>query len=127
MGELSSRTGVSTRSLRYYEQQGMLTPMRLENGYREYSSFTEDQVRTIQLYLNLGLSTEQIAGFLHCVLKNKEAFCEEVLPVYQQKLAEIDTQIHLLQTIRQNLTDRIESILSEQSSDGGNHNERTDS
>jgi DNA-binding transcriptional MerR regulator len=117
IGELSSRTGVSIRSLRYYEQQGLLTPMRKDNGYREYSPYTEDQVRTIQLYLNLGLSTEQIAGFLNCVLTNKEAFCEEVLPVYQQKFAEIDAQIRLLQAIRQNLADRIDSILSEQSSD----------
>jgi DNA-binding transcriptional MerR regulator len=117
IGELSSRTGVSIRSLRYYEQQGMLTPMRLENGYREYPSYTEEHVRTIQLYLKLGLSTEQIVGFLHCVLKNKEAFCEEVLPVYRQKLEEMDAQIHLLQEIRQNLKDRIESILIEQSSD----------
>ncbi|EGG31916.1 transcriptional regulator, MerR family [Paenibacillus sp. HGF5] len=85
IGELAARTGVSIRSLRYYEQQGLLTPVRNENGYREYSMLAEEQVRTIQLYLNLGLTTEQIAGFLHCVLKNKEAFCAEVFPIFRQK------------------------------------------
>ena len=85
IGELAARTGVSIRSLRYYEQQGLLTPVRNENGYREYSVLAEEQVRTIQLYLNLGLTTEQIAGFLHCVLKNKEAFCAEVFPIFRQK------------------------------------------
>lgn len=84
IGELAARTGVSIRSLRYYEQQGLLMPVRNENGYREYSILAEEQVRTIQLYLNLGLSTEQIAGFLHCVLKNKEAFCAEVFPIFRQ-------------------------------------------
>ncbi len=74
IGELANQTGVSIRSLRYYEQMGLLSPIRHENGYRDYSPFAVEQVRTIQLYLNLGLSTEQIAGFLHCVLKNKEAF-----------------------------------------------------
>lgn len=117
IGELSARTGVSIRSLRYYEQQGLLTPARHGNGYREYSTFTEEQVRTIQFYLSLGLSTEQIAGFLQCVLKNKEAFCREVLPIYQQKLAEIDDQIQLLQNIKSNLEDRIHSILKEQQND----------
>jgi len=92
IGELSARTGVSLRSLRYYEQQGLLTPARHTNGYREYSTFAEEQVRTIQFYLSLGLTTEQIAGFLQCVLKNEEAFCQEVLPIYEQKLAEIDEQ-----------------------------------
>ncbi|TJY44095.1 MerR family transcriptional regulator [Cohnella pontilimi] len=113
IGELAKRTGVSIRSLRYYEQQGLLVPLRHDNGYREYSPFVVDQVRTIQLYLNLGLSTEQIAGFLQCVLKNKEAFCDEVLPIYQQKLKEIDAQIQLLSHIKQNLIDRIDSILLE--------------
>ncbi|MED5018316.1 MerR family transcriptional regulator [Paenibacillus chibensis] len=116
IGELSARTGVSIRSIRYYEQQGLLTPVRQENGYREYSPFAEEQVRTIQLYLNLGLSTEQIAGFLHCVLQNKESFCKEVFPVYRQKLAEIEEQIKLLQSIKSNLEERMQSIVEEQQS-----------
>ncbi len=113
IGELAERTGVSIRSLRYYERQGLLAPVRRDNGYREYSALAEEQVRTIRLYLNLGLSTEEIAGFLQCVLKNKEAFCDEVLPVYRQKLQEIDDQIRLLSGIKQNLQDRIASILQE--------------
>jgi DNA-binding transcriptional MerR regulator len=110
IGELSKRTGVSVRSLRYYEEQKLLSSMRLDNGYREYSLLAEEQVRTIQFYLALGISTEQIASFLNCVLKNKEAFCEEVLPIYEQKLKEIDDQLHLLQSIKSNLQDRIRSI-----------------
>ncbi len=123
IGELSARTGVSIRSLRYYEQQGLLTPMRSENGYREYTPFAEEQVHTIQLYLSLGLSTSQIVSFLHCVLKNKEAFCKEVLPIYKQKLANIDEQITQLQHIKSNLEERIQSILVEQQNLGkGNEN-----
>ncbi|MEC0203707.1 MerR family transcriptional regulator [Paenibacillus lautus] len=117
IGELAARTGVSIRSLRYYEQQGLLTPVRNENGYREYSNLAEEQVRTIQLYLNLGLSTEQIAGFLHCVLKNKEAFCAEVFPIFRQKIAEIDAQIHQLNHIKMNLEERMQSILDERESE----------
>ncbi|MGE7825931.1 MerR family transcriptional regulator [Paenibacillus sp. NPDC093718] len=117
IGELAARTGVSIRSLRYYEQQGLLMPVRSENGYREYSNLAEEQVRTIQLYLNLGLSTEQIAGFLHCVLKNKEAFCAEVFPIFRQKIAEIDAQIHQLNHIKMNLEERMQSILEERESE----------
>ncbi|MBY0162829.1 MerR family transcriptional regulator [Paenibacillus lautus] len=117
IGELAARTGVSIRSLRYYEQQGLLTPVRNENGYREYSVLAEEQVRTIQLYLNLGLTTEQIAGFLHCVLKNKEAFCAEVFPIFRQKIAEIEAQIHQLNHIKMNLEERMQSILDERESE----------
>ncbi len=103
IGELSAKTGVSIRSLRYYEERKLLTSVRGSNGYREYSPLAVEQVQTIRLYLALGLTTEQIASFLHCVLKNEEAFCREVLPVYESKLREIDAQIAELSQIRANL------------------------
>lgn len=113
IGELSEATGVSIRSLRYYEKQGLIAPARLANGYREYSPLTVETVAAIKLYLNLGLTTEQIAGFLSCVLMNKEAFCSQVLPVYRQKLEEIERQIVQLSQIRNNLIDRIASVQAE--------------
>lgn len=116
IGELSKITGVSIRSLRYYEEQGILRPMRLSNGYRDYHEFAVEQVNTIKFYLNLGLTIEQISGFLHCVLKNKEAFCQEILPIYEQKLDELNKQIHLLTMIRSNLIDRITAIKEERTS-----------
>lgn len=115
IGELATMTGVSVRSLRYYESQGLITPIRKANGYREYSPLAVETVETIKLYLNLGLSTEQIAGFLHCVLKNKEAFCAEIVPLYRSKLKDIERQIVELNQIKQNLEQRMASILEEQS------------
>lgn len=113
IGELSERTGVSIRSIRYYEQQGLITPNRQSNGYREYTSLSVEQVNTIKFYIDLGLTTEQISGFLQCVLKNKEAFCLDIFPIYKSKLEEVDRQIVLLTNIRSNLLERIQSILSE--------------
>ncbi|MEK5252359.1 MerR family transcriptional regulator [Paenibacillus sp. FSL F4-0125] len=114
IGELAKLTGVSVRSLRYYESQGLISPIRQANGYREYSSLAVETVETIKLYLNLGLSTEQIAGFLHCVLMNKEAFCAEVMPLYRSKLEDIERQLVELNQIKRNLEERMASILQEQ-------------
>jgi DNA-binding transcriptional MerR regulator len=36
VGQLSQKTGVSVRMLRYYEQQGLLKPGRSQAGYRDY-------------------------------------------------------------------------------------------
>lgn len=113
IGELAQATGVSVRSLRYYESQGLLLPLRQANGYREYSPLAVETVETIKLYLNLGLSTEEIAGILHCVLKNKEAFCSEVMPLYESKLKDIERQIHQLTQIKMNLEERMASIRQE--------------
>jgi DNA-binding transcriptional MerR regulator len=113
IGELAEKSGVSVRSLRYYEQQGLLQPGRLMNGYRKYHPFAVEQVKTIQFYISLGLSTEQISSFLHCVMVNKESFCTEIMPIYQQKLAEVDAQIAMLASIKSNLEDRIRYINQE--------------
>lgn len=114
IGELAAKTGVSVRSLRYYERQGLIAPLRQANGYREYSPLAVETVETIKLYLNLGLSTEEIAGFLNCVLKNKEAFCAEVMPLYRSKLEDIERQLVQLNQIKLNLQQRIASIQQEQ-------------
>lgn len=117
IGELSQKTGASVRSIRYYEQQGLITSARTSGGYRLYHNTHIEQVNTIQFYLSLGLTTEQISGFLHCVLMNKEAFCKEILPVYEQKLEEIDNQLELLTRIKSNLEERIRSIHNERERD----------
>lgn len=114
IGQLSEATGVSIRSLRYYEQQGLIASTRQANGYRTYSPLAVETVEAIKLYLNLGLTTEQIAGFLTCVIQNKEAFCSEVMPVYERKLAEIERQIVQLTQIRTNLIDRMAALTAEQ-------------
>jgi len=119
IGELAALTGVSVRSLRYYESQGLITPVRQANGYREYSPLAIETVETIKLYLNLGLSTEQISGILQCVIRNKESFCEEVMPLYESKLADIERQLLELTQIKRNLEERMASIIQEQ---GGNQN-----
>lgn len=113
IGELSNATGASIRSLRYYEQQGLIASRRMDNGYRDYSGLTVETVKTIQFYLQLGLTTEQISGFLNCVMASTEAFCEQIMPVYRTKLKEIEEQISLLSSIKSNLEERIAYLLEE--------------
>ncbi|QXJ25136.1 MerR family transcriptional regulator [Actinomadura graeca] len=67
IGELADRTGVSPRLLRYYEQQGLLRPARLGNGYREYREADVTAVRRIRALLDAGLPTSVIAVVLDCV------------------------------------------------------------
>lgn len=112
ISELSHRTGVSVRSLRYYEQKNLLTVRRLDNGYRDFGVTCVERVQTIQLYLGLGLTAEQIERILHCkenlpVLVLVPA-CEEILlSLYQDKLQEIEDQIALLRDTQGRLIERI--------------------
>ncbi|MBB5480005.1 MerR family transcriptional regulator [Micromonospora parathelypteridis] len=65
--ELSERAGVSPRLLRYYEEQGLLSPRREENGYRDYDEALVERVEQIRSLLNAGLTTEIIREVLPCL------------------------------------------------------------
>ena len=65
--ELSERADVSPRLLRYYEEQGLLTPRRQENGYRDYDPSLVVRVEQIRSLLSAGLTTEIIRDVLPCL------------------------------------------------------------
>lgn len=55
IGELASRAGTSTRMLRYYEAQGLLSATRAANGYRSYTESDIQRARTIASLIRSGL------------------------------------------------------------------------
>lgn len=65
ISELSRKTGVSLRSLRYYEEKELLCPERLNNGYREYRETDIERVRLIQMHFSLGLTVKEIMSFFN--------------------------------------------------------------
>jgi DNA-binding transcriptional MerR regulator len=83
--ELADRVGVSTRLLRYYEEQGLLSPRREENGYRVYDEAMVAQVEQIRGLLGAGLTTEIIREVLPCLA---EAACSKYDdPDFVQRIA----------------------------------------
>lgn len=72
IGELSERTGASRRSLRYYEEQGLLAARRQSNGYRAYPDDAPSVVRRIRELIGIGLPTDAIRDLLPCESGEKE-------------------------------------------------------
>ncbi|MCO4275231.1 MerR family transcriptional regulator [Pseudarthrobacter sp. HLT3-5] len=67
IGELSAATGVSVRSLRYYEEQRLLMPERSSSGQRTYSPNAVQLIGLIQRLFNAGLCSKAIAELLPCI------------------------------------------------------------
>jgi DNA-binding transcriptional MerR regulator len=67
IGDLSAATGASARSLRYYEEQGLLGSERGTGGQRHYPESATERVALIRTLLAAGLSTSAIADVLPCV------------------------------------------------------------
>lgn len=98
IGELADRTGVSTRSLRYYEQHGLLSARRGANGYREYDESDIKLVMEIRSLLTVGFTLEDARPFVDCLRAGHAtgSSCADSVAVYRRKLAEIDGEIHVL-------------------------------
>jgi DNA-binding transcriptional MerR regulator len=67
IGELASRTGVSVRALRYYEEQDLLASERSASGQRLYADNAVDRVTLIQNLYAAGLPSRTIRELLPCV------------------------------------------------------------
>jgi DNA-binding transcriptional MerR regulator len=64
IGELARRAGVSTRLVRYYEQQELLSPAREANGYRSYGEEHVERVIRIAGLVQSGLPTRLVKELL---------------------------------------------------------------
>ncbi|MFD5494383.1 MerR family transcriptional regulator [Streptomyces sp. NPDC127091] len=111
IGELSSRTGVNTHQLRYYEAQGLLEAERGANGYRKYGESAVLRVKQIRHLLGAGLSSEDIAYLLPCVVGEAPDLigCPELLAAMRARLQRLDDQIDRLARSRDALADYIDA------------------
>ncbi|UUZ90096.1 MerR family transcriptional regulator [Paenibacillus sp. P25] len=111
ISQLSEKTGVSPRSIRHYEKKKLLTATRLDNDYREFDESAVERIRTIQIYLGLGLTTDEIEQVLNCKDNYPQAeideYCGEMLEAYEKKLAEINRQMNTLAVVQQRLEKQI--------------------
>ncbi|MBH5336480.1 MerR family transcriptional regulator [Streptomyces pactum] len=123
IGELSRRTGVSIRLLRYYEEQGLLMPQRRPSGYREYREEDVATVRGIRTLLGAGLGTATIARLLPCMVDDGENLapgCHGLLPDLHQERERIDEAMASLLAARDALDTIIATPVPAPPAAGGN-------
>jgi DNA-binding transcriptional MerR regulator len=66
IGQLSQASGASPRSLRYYEELGLISSVRRPNGYRDYEESAVGMVSTIKSLIDLGFPMTLIERVLPC-------------------------------------------------------------
>ena len=79
IGELSQKAGFQVETIRYYEKQGLLSPVaRAESGYREYDQSSLKQLRFIQQAKSVGFSLNEILELLNLRVESDQHSCGEV-------------------------------------------------
>jgi DNA-binding transcriptional MerR regulator len=103
IGELADQLGINTKTIRYYEQIGLIPPApRTSGGYREYTDTDADRLTFIRTAQRLGLSLEEVAEILS-LRERGERPCAYVRDVIGQQLAGIDKRIAELRGLRAEL------------------------
>jgi DNA-binding transcriptional MerR regulator len=104
IGELSQRTGTSVRSIRHYDEHGLLASARASNGYRMFPEKAVTQVRQIQRMIATGFTIDDIRSFPDCMLLIEGArSCDQITDVQRQRLEAIDRQMADLERRRARL------------------------
>jgi MerR family transcriptional regulator, copper efflux regulator len=104
IGEVSQRTSASVRSIRHYDQHGLLASVRASNGYRLFPDKAVTQVRQIQRMIATGFTIDDIRSFPDCMLLIEGArSCDQITEVQRQRLETIERQIVDLERRRMRL------------------------
>jgi DNA-binding transcriptional MerR regulator len=103
IGELAHRVGVNPKTIRFYEDRGLLPdPARLPSGYRDYGPEDETRLAFIKAAQRLGLSLNEIGEILS-FKERGERPCGYVLSVLEAQLADMDRRIGELVRLRAEL------------------------
>lgn len=101
--DLAQVTGVSAKTIRYYESIGLLPkPERAENNYRQYSNDIVERLRFIVSARSLGFTLSDINDFLKA-RDDGTLPCHKVLDSFDQKIMEIDRRIANLLALRETI------------------------
>ncbi|PHQ85277.1 MAG: Cu(I)-responsive transcriptional regulator [Thalassobium sp.] len=106
IGEVSNRTGLPAKTIRYYEDIGLVTPQRAANGYREFRNSDAHKLAFLGNARGLGFSIEDCRALL-TLWEDRSRASGDVRQIAKDHLAEIDLKITGLQAMRATLSDLV--------------------
>ncbi|WP_257369208.1 MerR family transcriptional regulator [Streptococcus sp. HMSC36C04] len=75
--EIQNKTGLTRKAIEYYEEKGLIKPLKLENGYRDYSEEDMKILSKISLFRKVGLSVSEIKEYLSSNGNSLSPYLEE--------------------------------------------------
>ncbi len=105
IGEAALRAGVSARTIRFYEQEGVIRPaVRTSNRYRGYSDSDVQTLRFIRCARALGFSLKDVGSLVELYRNNKRA-SRDVKRLALRHIAQLDHKLAELKAIRDTIAD----------------------
>lgn len=103
IGDVSKRAGLPPKTIRYYEDIGLVTPLRDPNGYRSFRGSDMHKLAFLSRARALGFTIEDCRNLL-ALWDDKDRASADVRAIAKEHLTQIESKIADLQDIRKTLT-----------------------
>ncbi|PRY24400.1 Cu(I)-responsive transcriptional regulator [Aliiruegeria haliotis] len=135
IGDVARRTGLPAKTIRYYEDIGLVAPRRGANGYRSFGEAELHKLAFLGRARSLGFTIEDCRGLLE-LYEDKSRASADVKSIAREHLARIDAKISELTEMHRTLSHLVQEcagdgrpdcpILNDLAADAGSRDERTD-
>ncbi|MFK4083752.1 MerR family transcriptional regulator [Kribbella sp. NPDC020789] len=120
IAEAAEATGTTARALRWYEQQGLLTPPRTSAGYRDYGNHELRRIRSIRILQAAGFTLADLTTFTDLLdqpvpdrltERTPSARCARAIATTRARLTSLDRHLEEMRSLR----DRLATLLDDAS------------
>ncbi len=116
IGEAAARSGLPAKTIRYYEDIGLIRPARAENGYRDYVEADAHKLAFLARARGLGFTIEECRNLLS-LYEDKSRASADVKQIARRHLEDIDRKIGELQSMHGTLANLIDACQGDQRPD----------
>lgn len=117
IGQAAIKCGLPVKTLRYYEEIGLVQPNRSEgNDYRVYSETDVEHLRFLQRARAVGFSLDVCRELLE-LYRDKNRRCSQVKALVLEKIAQVEAQLQELESLKSVLTQMAASCAGDDSAD----------
>lgn len=107
IGDMVGRTGLPAKTIRYYEDIGLVTPARSANGYRVFAESDAHKLTFLARARALGFSIEDCRNLL-TLWEDRSRASADVRAIAARHLCDIDSKINNLMSMRDALSDLVQ-------------------
>ena len=106
--EAAEKAGLPVKTVRYYDEIGLVVPARRENGYRDYSERDVHKLRFLARARSLGFTLEECRQLLS-LYEDKSRASRDVKRLAEARIRQIDRKIEELKSLRATLSRLVEA------------------
>lgn len=107
IGEAAAESGLGAKTIRYYEEIGLIQPLRSDNGYRAFRESDVETLKFIARARSLGFSVKDVAKLLS-LYRDRSRASADVHAIARTTIDRIDRKVAELQSMRATLAHLID-------------------